>query len=142
MVHCMKKKSKRFRLDFAMQQFLWLLNQLTRPPTFESSVFMGKVPISLLKNTFKYSETKDFHILEFREKLAVFQYYFKREEKMMLKTTNRKQGNTGTTNYSITSFWLRIYLKIMFLTRLFSQERKNKFYACTSNSNKTQIYLS
>lgn len=80
---------------FAMQQFFWLLNQLPRPPTctFESSVFFGKVPISLLKNSFRYSEIKEFKISEFREKLLlVFQYYFKREEKWCWKqqTENRE----------------------------------------------------
>ena len=94
-VHCMKKKFQDLDLIFAMQQFFWLLNQLPRPPTctFESSVFFGKVPISLLKNSFRYSEIKEFKISEFREKLLlVFQYYFKREEKWCWKqqTENRE----------------------------------------------------
>lgn len=76
----------------------------TRPPTFESSVFIGKVPISLLKNSFKYSEIKDFQISEFREKINSIPVLFQKRRKIMLKTTNRKQGNTGTANYSITSF--------------------------------------
>lgn len=67
-------------------------------------MFIGKVSISILKNSFKYSETKDFQILEFREQISSIPVFFQKRRKMMLKTTNRKQGNTGTTNYSITSF--------------------------------------